>query len=105
MSNGPGIFDNHIIRSKWNYQFTREFSLRFIGQYTATLANQNFTSLQTTKNFKRGRSLHVPAPSGHGNLFRLQQQSANLDPSLVPDKNGNLPASRIATSTTAASYS
>jgi hypothetical protein len=46
-----GSMNNHIIRSKWNYQFTKEFSFRFIGQYTAVLSNPNFTYLQTSKNF------------------------------------------------------
>ena len=46
-----GSMNNHIIRSKWNYQFTKEFSFRFIGQYSAVLANPNFTYLQTSKNF------------------------------------------------------
>src|SRR5215467_7801746 len=46
-----GSMNNHIIRSKWNYQFTKEFSFRFIGQYSSVLANPNFTYLQTTKNF------------------------------------------------------
>jgi hypothetical protein len=46
-----GAMNNHIIRSKWNYQFTREFSFRFIGQYSTVLSNPYFTFLQTTKNF------------------------------------------------------
>ena len=46
-----GSMNDHIIRSKWNYQFTKEFSFRFIGQYDALLANPSFTFLQTTKNF------------------------------------------------------
>ena len=46
-----GSLNNHIIRSKWNYQFTKEFSFRFIGQYNAVLANPNFTYLETSKNF------------------------------------------------------
>jgi len=46
-----GSMNNDIIRSKWNYQFTKEFSFRFIGQYSAVLANPNFTYLQTSKNF------------------------------------------------------
>jgi len=46
-----GSMNNHIIRSKWNYQFTKEFSFRFIGQYNAVLSNPNFTYLQTAKNF------------------------------------------------------
>lgn len=49
---GPtGAFNDHIIRSKWNYQFTRRLSFRFIGQYDTVLANPDFTSLPTTKNF------------------------------------------------------
>jgi Domain of unknown function (DUF5916)/Carbohydrate family 9 binding domain-like len=48
---GANIFNNHILRSKWNYQFTKEFSLRLIGQYTTTIANPLLTSLRTTKNF------------------------------------------------------
>lgn len=48
---GLNIFNNHIMRSKWNYQFTKEFSLRLIGQYTTTIANPGFTTLQTTKQF------------------------------------------------------
>jgi len=46
-----GSLNNHIIRSKWNYQFNKELSFRFIGQYSAVLANSNFTSVPTTKNF------------------------------------------------------
>jgi hypothetical protein len=42
-------FNNHIIRSKWNYQFTPAWSLRVITQYNGLLANQNYSSLTTTK--------------------------------------------------------
>ncbi len=44
------IFTNHILRSKWNWQFNRKLSLRLIFQYNATLANNAVTSLQTSKN-------------------------------------------------------
>lgn len=43
-------FNNHIIRSKWNYQFTPAWSLRVISQYNGLLANQNYSSLTTIKN-------------------------------------------------------
>jgi hypothetical protein len=43
-------FNNHIARSKWNYQFTRAFSLRAIVQYNGLLANPTYSSLQTTRN-------------------------------------------------------
>ena len=36
---GKGIFDNHIVRSKWNWQFTPQLSLRVILQYNSVLAN------------------------------------------------------------------
>ena len=35
-SGGTKIFSNEIIRSSWNYQFTKEWSLRFIAQYVET---------------------------------------------------------------------
>jgi len=43
-------FNNHIIRSKWNYQFTRALSLRAIVQYNGLLANPAYSSLQTNRN-------------------------------------------------------
>jgi hypothetical protein len=48
---GLNMFNNHIMRSKWNYQFTKEFSLRLIGQYVTTISNPAFTTLQKTKQF------------------------------------------------------
>jgi len=38
-TNGAAIFNDHTLRSKWNWQFTRELSVRLILQYNATLAN------------------------------------------------------------------
>ena len=35
---GQKVFSNEIFRSNWNYQFTRELSLRFIAQYDKTEA-------------------------------------------------------------------
>ncbi|MGE0126513.1 MAG: DUF5916 domain-containing protein [Blastocatellales bacterium] len=48
---GANIFQNHIIRSKWNWQLNRELSLRVILQYEALLANPSLTALETRKNF------------------------------------------------------
>jgi hypothetical protein len=48
---GDSIFNNHIVRSKWSWQFTRELSLRVILQYNTVLANPRHTALDTTKNF------------------------------------------------------
>src|SRR5260370_26156323 len=46
-----GAMNNHIIRTKWNYQFTRELSCRFIGEDTPGLANPYFHSPPTPKHF------------------------------------------------------
>ncbi len=42
---------NHIIRSKWNYQFTRALSARLILQYNSVLSNPEISSLPRTKSF------------------------------------------------------
>jgi outer membrane receptor for ferrienterochelin and colicin len=51
-----GIFNDHILRSKWNWQFTPKLSLRVILQYNALLATtpgkaDKYTGLPTSKQF------------------------------------------------------
>jgi len=46
---GTKIFSNKIIRSNWNYQFTKELSLRFIAQYDKTDAG-SATRLKADEN-------------------------------------------------------
>ncbi len=54
---GKGIFNNHIARSQWNWQFTPQLSLRVILQYNSVLANTPgntfypYTYLPTEKQF------------------------------------------------------
>ena len=48
---GDSIFTNHILRSRWNWQFNRELALRVILQYDTVLANPALTTLDTHKNF------------------------------------------------------
>jgi hypothetical protein len=43
------IFNNHILRSKLNYQFTREISLRAILDYNAVLPNSSLIALERNK--------------------------------------------------------
>lgn len=50
-SSGASVFNNHIVRSNWNWQFNREFSLRVILRYDAVHSNRQLTSLETTRNF------------------------------------------------------
>jgi hypothetical protein len=44
---GQNIFNNHLMRAKLNYQFTKELSLRLILDYNATIANMQLVDLQT----------------------------------------------------------
>lgn len=53
---GRGIFNDHIIRSKWNWQFTPQLSVRVILQYNALLAatpgvGSPYTYLPTQREF------------------------------------------------------
>jgi hypothetical protein len=48
-ASGASIFDNHILRSKVNYQFTRALSLRAILDYNAVLPNQQLIPLDRAK--------------------------------------------------------
>jgi hypothetical protein len=45
-----GIFTDHVLRSKWNWQVTRELSLRMILQLDALLTNPGLTSLREKRN-------------------------------------------------------
>ncbi len=82
---GASIFNNHIVRSKFNWQFTPSLSLRLILQYTSVLANSKFTSLETTRNFNGDFLLTYLVTPGtalyvgyNGNL-----QNINLRPTLT----------------------
>ncbi len=46
---GASIFHNHLLRSKLNYQVTRELSLRMIVDYTAVLPNHTLVALERAK--------------------------------------------------------
>ena len=59
INSGAGIFNNHIVRSKLNWQFTPQLSMRVILQYNSVLANtptqgttfEPYTYLPTSKQF------------------------------------------------------
>jgi predicted porin len=88
---GVGSMNNHIIRSKLNYQFTRALSFRFIGQYNSLLTNPTFTSLQTAKDFnadflvtyllRPSTAIYVGYNTNRENL--LNPLAADIDGSLL----------------------
>jgi hypothetical protein len=88
--NGANIFNNHIIRSKWNWQFNRELSLRVILQYDGVLANQQLTSLQTTKNFNSDFLVTYLLHPGTALYVGYNSNLQNLDPSLGRNEFGLL---------------
>ncbi|MEX2271111.1 MAG: DUF5916 domain-containing protein [Vicinamibacterales bacterium] len=45
------VFDNHILRTRVNYQFTREFSARAILDYNGIWANQSLVALHQDRRF------------------------------------------------------
>ena len=76
------VFNNHIVRSKWNYQFTPEFSLRFIGQYNGVLTNPVYSSLQTTKNLNFDVLFTYLLHPGTAVYVGYNSNLENVDPSL-----------------------
>ncbi len=87
---GANIFNNHILRSKWNYQFTKEFSLRLIGQYTANISNPSLTTLQNTKNFNGDVLFTYLVHPGTAIYVGYNSNLQNLDRSLANTPDGLL---------------
>ncbi len=82
------IFNAHIIRSKWNYQFTNAFSLRFIGQYDSVISNPIYTTLQNTKNFNFDVLFTYLVHPGTAVYVGYNSNLSNLDPSLTNTPDG-----------------
>jgi len=93
-----GSLTDHILRTKWNYQFTKELSLRFIGEYNAVLANPNFTSLATTKNFNLDLLATYLVHPNTAVYIGYNTNLENIDPLLASDGSGgvlHLPNGRL----------
>jgi len=77
---GASIFDNHIVRSKVNYQFTRALSLRGILDYNSILPNASLVALDRRKHLTAdvlvtylmhpGTAVYVGYTDGYDNLRR-----------------------------------
>ena len=84
------MFNNHIIRSKWNYQFTRALSLRVIGQYNTVIANPALSSLQPAKNFNADVLLTYFVHPGTAVYLGYNSNLQNLANPIGLDSSGNL---------------
>jgi hypothetical protein len=88
---GKGIFNNHIVRSKWNWQFTPQLSLRVILQYNSVLANTPgttfypYTYLPTEKQFNADFLLTYLVHPGTAIYVGYNSDLQNLDHGLMQD--------------------
>jgi hypothetical protein len=92
----PGaIFNNHILRSKVNYQFSRELSLRAILDYNSVLPNSRLVSLDNSKRLGAdvlltyllhpGTALYVGYTNVHENVAFDPLMSPALQRTEFPD--------------------
>jgi hypothetical protein len=82
---GDSVFNDHIVRSKWNWQLNRQLSLRLILQYNATLTNRNLTFLQTTKRFDSDFLITYLVHPGTAIYVGYNSDLQNLDRGLNAD--------------------
>jgi hypothetical protein len=91
---GKGIFNNDIVRSKWNYQFTPQLSLRVILQYNSLLANTPgntfypYTYLPTEKEFNADFLLTYLVHPGTAIYLGYNSDLQNLNHNLQFDPAG-----------------
>jgi len=97
VNTNANMFNNHILRSKWNYQFTRALSLRFIGQYNSVLSNYSATfpqyalsSLPPAKQFNADLLLTYFVHPGTAVYVGYNSDLQNLPGSPTVDALGNL---------------
>jgi hypothetical protein len=81
---------NHIARSKWNYQFTKELSARAIVQYTSVLSNPLLSSLSPTKGFNADFLITYLVHPGTAVYVGYNSDLSNLDRRLRPTATGLL---------------
>jgi Domain of unknown function (DUF5916)/Carbohydrate family 9 binding domain-like len=91
---GKGIFNDHILRSKWNWQFTPQLSLRLIMQYNSLLANTPgntiypYTYLPTEKEFNADFLLTYLVHPGTAIYVGYNSDLQNLNHDLMQDPAG-----------------
>ena len=79
------IFSNRIVRTRWNYQFTKEFSLRFIAQHEKTDPTA-LTSLKREENMNFDVLLRYVINPWSALYFGYNSNSSNFQ--LIDTENG-----------------
>jgi Domain of unknown function (DUF5916)/Carbohydrate family 9 binding domain-like len=91
---GRGILNNDIVRSKWNWQFTPQLSLRVILQYNSLLANTPgntfypYTYLPTEKEFNADFLITYLVHPGTAIYLGYNSDLQNLNRDLMLDPAG-----------------
>ena len=83
-------FNNHILRSKWNWQFIRELAARVILQYNAVIANPLWTSLPPAKNVNADFLISYVLHPGAAVHVGYNSNLDNYDRGLMRNPNNNL---------------
>src|SRR6202035_652162 len=96
---GRGIFNDHILRSKWNWQFTPQLSVRLILQYNALLAGtpgvgSPYTYLPTSKQFNADFLITYLVHPGTAIYVGYNSDLQNLNRNLAVDPTYGLHSSR-----------
>jgi len=89
-STEASIFNDHVIRSKWTWQFTRELSLRTILQYNATIANRGLSSADPRKNFNADMLITYLVNPWTALYVGYNSNLQNIDPALTITPSGPL---------------
>jgi hypothetical protein len=90
LSTGANIFNDHILRTKWNFQYNRQLSFRAIVQYNAVLRNDALTSLEQAKNVNFDFLITYLVHPGTALFLGYNSNLQNLDPSLALSPSGLL---------------
>jgi hypothetical protein len=89
-----GILNNHIVQSKWNWQFTPQLSFRAIFEYESVLANTPgntfypYTSLPTQKQFNSYLLITYLVHPGTAIYLGYNSDLQNLDRQFTPGPEG-----------------
>jgi hypothetical protein len=94
---GTAVFDNHIVRSNVNYQYSRRLSLRVIADYNAVLPNSALMNVERAKHIgldalftymlNPGTALHFGYTDLYDNLRLDQLARSGLKRTAFPDLN------------------
>jgi hypothetical protein len=87
---GQSVFNNHIVRSKANIQFTRALSLRLIETYDSLLTNPLQTPLYPTKRFNTDFLVTYLLHPGTAVYVGCNSNLSNLTRDLGVDSSGTL---------------